>query len=142
MVGYTSGISLNTEQMADIAKEHADDLVGEEDQNVRIRSEEFEELLAVLLYGIGNVSTPSIAPLGVRLFHEVKHDPVRLRLLMVIGDMLSQRLHALAWPGEPYAGPPPATGSLSFTDAVQRMTVLGIHMANPNVVSFGQDKIC
>ena len=123
MVGYKSGISLNTEQMADIAKQHADELVGDEDQSVRVRSEEFEELLASLLYGVVNVTTPSIAPLGIALFHQVKQDPVRLRSFMVVVDILSQRLHAVARPGEPYAGPSPITGGLSFADAVQRMTV-------------------
>jgi hypothetical protein len=53
MVGYKSGISLNTEQMADIAVQHADELVGEQDDAIRVRSEEFEELLATLLHGVG-----------------------------------------------------------------------------------------
>ncbi len=133
MVGYKSGVSLNTEQMVDIAVQHADQLVGEQDDAIRVRSEEFETLLATLLHGVGNITSASIAPLGGTLFHEVKEDPARLYVFMQLADMFSERLHALARPGEPYVGPPTLTKSVSFYDAVGRLTTLGQHLANPAV---------
>src|SRR5580704_2447457 len=138
MVGYKSGISLNTEQMADIAVEHADELIGEQDEAIRIRSEDFEELLATLLNGVGNIASPSIAPLGGTLFHELKGNRSSLYVYMQVAEMLSERLHALAQPSDAYSAPPPLTDSSTLWDASQRMMALGRHLSNPAVLSLNR----
>ncbi|ELK46163.1 restriction endonuclease, partial [Halobacillus sp. BAB-2008] len=73
VVGYKSGLGLTKEEFDDIIpKEYHNYWHGENNGMLRIRSEEFEEIIAHSLYEVGNIQTPSIAPSSIRLFHKYK----------------------------------------------------------------------
>lgn len=54
---------------------------------IRIRPEEFESIIATILYRIGNIPSPSIAPPGAALFHKYKGNPYSLDVFM---DVMSR----------------------------------------------------
>jgi hypothetical protein len=96
MVGYKAGIALDQPHIVDLSgKDLRTYLHGGMDEDVRIRSEEFEQLLAMLLYRVGNTTSPSIAPIGITLFHEVKDEPERLAVFLLLVDQMTERLNQL-----------------------------------------------
>jgi restriction system protein len=96
MVGYKSGVALDTSQIVDLSPEHYQDyFVGEMDNAVRVRSEEFEEIIAGLLHGLGNIDSPSIAPGRIKMFHRLKEKPEELKLYFLLVDAMSDRLASL-----------------------------------------------
>lgn len=64
IVGYKAGLALTQEQLASHADEEYQDLIlGDLDDTITLRSEEAEELVAQLLYGVG------YTPVRRRVFH-------------------------------------------------------------------------
>jgi restriction system protein len=55
IVGYKAGLALNEDQMAShVDEDYRDLILGDRDQIVTVRSEEAEEIVSQLLYGVGN----------------------------------------------------------------------------------------
>lgn len=83
IVGHKSGLALTRSELARFVPVHLRDLwLGADRILLRVRSEEFEELIAAALYGVGNIPTPSIAFPGIRLFHKYKNDPSKNPIFM------------------------------------------------------------
>lgn len=83
IVGYKSGLGLTREEFNDIIpKKYHSYWFGENSQIIRIRSEEFEEIIACSLYEVGNIESPSIAPVSTRLFHKYKNDKQLLNIFI------------------------------------------------------------
>jgi restriction system protein len=100
MVGYKSGVALDIPQIVDLSPEgYRDYFVGEMENAVRVRSEEFEEIIAGLLYGLGNIDSPSIAPASIKMYHRLKEKPEELKLYFSLLDAMSDRLAALIGEG-------------------------------------------
>ncbi|TDX44398.1 restriction endonuclease [Orenia marismortui] len=75
IIGYKSGIALRKEKLSEYVPTNYENIwYGDDKQIIRIRSEDFEDLITSILYGIGNISTKSSAPFGIKLFHKYKHD--------------------------------------------------------------------
>ncbi len=83
LVGHKSGLALTREELTDLVPDRYEDMWsgGSDDSMIRIRSEEFEEIIAEILFRLGNIPTRSIAPPGIRIFHKYKSDKV-LRPIM------------------------------------------------------------
>jgi restriction system protein len=80
IAGYKSVLALSLRRILRHASgESRDFLTGDRDAFLRIRSEEFEGLLAEVLYGVGNIPSPSLAPFAGRQYHRYKHDRKTLR---------------------------------------------------------------
>lgn len=74
-VGYKSGLTLTREDLIQHAGEDDRDLFeGSDDDEVPIRSEEFEELIAGFLYTVGNIRSPHILHPVVAIFKRFKRD--------------------------------------------------------------------
>src|SRR5437660_11921350 len=74
IAGYKSGLALSLLQiMRHASDESREFLTGDRDAFLRIRSEEFEGLLAEVLYGVGNIPSPSLARFAGRQYHRYKH---------------------------------------------------------------------
>jgi len=81
IAGYKCGLALSLRRLL----RHASDdsrgfLIGPLHAFLRIRSEEFEALLAEVLYGVGNIPSASLAPFAGRQYHRYKHDRKTLRV--------------------------------------------------------------
>jgi len=81
IVGRKSGLALNRERVCELTPPSIADIwSGPDESMVRVRSEEFEQLVADLLFRVGNIPSPSIAPMGIRLFHKYKNDPLQFEI--------------------------------------------------------------
>lgn len=88
-VGYKSGLAVGHSEVADLlAGEYSDYWLGDPDQVIRIRSEVYEDLVSEILYKLGNIPSPSNAPVLARLFHKYKADPALAKVcLSVLGKL-------------------------------------------------------
>lgn len=81
IIGYKSGLGLTKEELNDIIPNNLQRIwFGEDNQLLRIRSEEFEDLISHLLYKVGNIGTPSIISPTITLFKKYKEDPEKLEI--------------------------------------------------------------
>ncbi|KQN96945.1 restriction endonuclease [Paenibacillus sp. Leaf72] len=63
MIGYKAGLALTREEFDDIMPKDFRELwLGDDEDLLRIRSEEYDGLIAELLYKLGNISSPDILP--------------------------------------------------------------------------------
>lgn len=72
-IGYKSGIALTIEQAADLSPKQHKDLWHR--GWVRMRAEEYDELIVALLYAVGNIPVPTVMPGTIALHHKYKRDP-------------------------------------------------------------------
>ena len=93
MVGYKTGLALNRSQILRHLSRQDSPFGGRDSDGLRLRSEEFEDLLSRLLYAVGSVSSPISMPPGIAMMHRYKHDP---ELLQLSGDVASLFLEL--WP--------------------------------------------
>lgn len=93
IVGYKSGLALTREHLIRLTPAYyARIWDGPDERIVRIRSEEFEEIIANILYKTGNTSTPSTMPLGVAGYHKYKGDPKLLSIWMDVTSLFTEML--------------------------------------------------
>jgi len=97
IIGYKSGLALTREHLITLTPTYyADIWDGPDERVIRIRSEEFEEIIANILYQTGNTSTPSTMPLGVALYHKYKENPELLSIyenvMFLFNEMLRKSL--------------------------------------------------
>lgn len=100
IVGYKSGLGLTLGEYNDIIPAHFHPLwFGEDSSLLRIRSEEFEELISYLLYKVGNKKTPSTIPSSITLFKKYKDNPRLLEIYMDVSadfvEFLSKKTESL-----------------------------------------------
>jgi len=93
-VGQKAGVVLSEQEMARLLPEEmAQEIFPADDQLVRLRSEEYEELAVHLLYEVGNIPSPDTAPAQVRLFHQSKNRPAMVRMLINVWKLLISFAH-------------------------------------------------
>ncbi|MBG9444833.1 restriction endonuclease [Cytobacillus firmus] len=81
IIGYKSGLGLTREEFSDIIPNHFHNLwFGRDETLLRIRSEEFENLINYLLYKVGNIPSPSNVPSTIALYKKYKNDPDALNM--------------------------------------------------------------
>ncbi|AHN24416.1 hypothetical protein [Lysinibacillus varians] len=86
IIGYKSGLGLTKEEFEEIIPEKFQQVwIGNNQELLRIRSEEFENLISVLLYRVGNIESPSNVPSTIRLFKKYKNNP---RFLAIYNDLM------------------------------------------------------
>ncbi len=79
IVGFKAGLALNRMQILKRLKTQGVPFGGKDNAVLRIRSEEFEDMVSRLLYSVGNVKTPIAMPAGVAMFHKYEGDPELLK---------------------------------------------------------------
>jgi hypothetical protein len=90
-VGYKSGLTLTREDLIQHAAEDDRDLFeGSDDDEVPIRSEEFEELIAGFLYTVGNIRSPHILHPVVAIFKRFKRDREARDLVSPVLDLIPE----------------------------------------------------
>lgn len=80
VAGYKSGLALTTKQIIEHLPDHEEYLAGPEDQIIRIRSEEYEEIFVELLHKLGVIASPRPTLLGMGFRAHYKADPKKLGL--------------------------------------------------------------
>ena len=92
-IGYKAGLALSRQEIADYTLGMGIDdwWTGDDDQQLRVRSEEFEQAIEQLLYSVGNIPTPSVVRPDIALYHRYKEDPNSLATLQSVLKIL-QRL--------------------------------------------------
>ncbi len=127
IVGYKSGLALNRKRILSFASEyHRELIIGPPDAIVRIRSEEFEQLIADVLYRIGNLRSADYDPVGGRLFHKYKNNRILFTLFARVLKIFHRALNeALTRAGQTrfLQDPIEFTTALEF---VQELTALSM----------------
>lgn len=81
IVGHKSGLALTRDQLFQLVPPDFHSLWDGSDADImRIRSEDFEEMVVEILYRLGNIPNPSIKPFGITLYHKYRHNPATLDL--------------------------------------------------------------
>ena len=101
IVGTKSGLALNGQQLRDLLARDQDERFGEyldlcDEDWVRIRSENFEEIVEFLLYSVGRLEHDRNPMPVAGLYHRYKHDPSAVKLVHKISgaytDFLNEAL--------------------------------------------------
>ena len=79
-VGYKSGLALTRSEIETHLPDYSEDLVGDDDEILRVRSEEYEFMLTGLLYKLGNIPTPMPMFPTATLYHKYKHNKKKRKL--------------------------------------------------------------
>jgi restriction system protein len=110
IVGYKAGIALNRDDMIRLLGDGSD-VEGEDEQLLRIRSEEFEEMVAQLLHAVGNIPRPEIGFFSVTVYHRHKHDKKELAvweaLMKALPDFLRRGIEEAKTSGRGSIDPTP-----------------------------------
>ncbi len=93
LVGYRSGLALTRQEMVDHIPQFEDVLSGPDDHVLRVRSEEYEELVRWLLFKVGKIPTPHLISPTITLYHKYKSDRRKSKL---VSDVT--RLFLDGWP--------------------------------------------
>jgi len=80
LAGYKSGLALTRSQLAHHVPEFEEWLDGEDEEMIRIRAEDVEDLFGNLLYALGSANKPGISIPSIALYHKYKANPASLRL--------------------------------------------------------------
>lgn len=98
VAGCKAGIALNRDQIIQHVPAYADFMLGDDDQMIRIRAEEAEELFGDLLHALGNVHSPGITFPSDSLLRRYRNDPelgplgpIILQLFLDMFPTLEQR---------------------------------------------------
>jgi len=129
IIGYKSGLALPRERLIKLTPPYYVDIWdGPDEGPVRIRSEEFEEIIAYILYRTGNTYTPSTMPLGMTQYHKYKKNPETLRIyesvMLLFIDMLRKGLEDEEKTGNKIIDPTPF-----FKECRERHGIIGAKMA-------------
>ncbi|MEI2400504.1 MULTISPECIES: restriction endonuclease [Paenibacillus] len=97
IIGYKSGLALTLSEFSEIIPKRFIALwEGSRNESIRFRAEEYEELIAHLLYELGNTRTPDFLPHTSLSVHYLRKEPEKLELYMEISkawtDFLTQFL--------------------------------------------------
>jgi restriction endonuclease len=74
LVGYKSGLALTREEIATHLPQLGEFVTGPDDQAIRVRSEEYEQLVRWLLYKVGRIPTPHLISPTITLYHKYKKE--------------------------------------------------------------------
>jgi restriction system protein len=87
IVGHKSGLALTREQVGSmLADSYASVWNGPDEAMLRIRPEEYEEIVAIVLHGAGNIPDPYAVPFGIRLHRKYMPTP---ELFQIFCDVLA-----------------------------------------------------
>ena len=105
VTGYKSGLALNRREIFKHLHDKSEDLIGPDDAVVRVRAEEYDELVRILLYRVGNIPTPDLIFPGIRLYHRYKSDPLALALYEKVHQLFLEVFPQCATVAEAQGGP-------------------------------------
>jgi len=143
IVGYKSGLVLTKEELVEPLRtsgyfEKILDPAGP--GGGRIRSEEYENAVVLLLYKLGRTSSPDNNLFIAEMYHKYKGDPVTLDLYMEMGHLynssMKQAMHeAMARPTQGRSIDPTAF----MTEAMRRHGRPGLDMAMEMITGVNRD---
>lgn len=101
VIGYKSGLGLTLDEYNQIIPAQFHSFWFGDDQGIlRIRSEEYEELISYLLYKVGNLKTPSTMPFSIVMYKKYRDSPKLFKIYMDLSTsfikFLSQESQKLA----------------------------------------------
>lgn len=75
ITGYKSGLALTRREITSHLPEFGEWVSGADEDLLRVRSEEFEEIVRWLLYRLGTIPTPHVLFPGIAQYHKYRSDP-------------------------------------------------------------------
>lgn len=93
LIGYKSGIALTQNDLCELVsdEEKYESVLKQPDEAViRIRSEELESLVGLLLYRVGHIESPEVGFSFVRLIHKYKHNEEELAAYMTAMELFTE----------------------------------------------------
>lgn len=95
-VGYKAGLTLTREAAAGLVGLDFSGLwTGADDATMRVRGEEFEALIAELLYKVGAIASASLMPPTIKLFHKFKNDPDLAPISIAVSEKVTPTLKGM-----------------------------------------------
>jgi len=91
-VGYKSGLALSSNEMLERLPEFSDVWDGDDQDGLRIRSENFEEMVANLLYSVGSILSLNPLTPGLKLHKKYGSNPQHIGLVEEIVALFSEVL--------------------------------------------------
>ncbi len=91
IVGYKAGLALNREEVLQHLPDHEELLAGDDEAIVTLRAEDFEDMVSMLLYQVGNIPTSRPLFPGLRLFHKYKDDVIKSAIVGYVIDLFTKR---------------------------------------------------
>lgn len=96
-VGHKSGLALSREEMREHLSTHHDVLDGRDEDTLGLRAEVFGEMVAKLLYQIGNIPSPDLMIPGLALYEKYRSDPENLEILEQIVELYAEVSPDIQW---------------------------------------------
>jgi restriction system protein len=78
--GYRSGLALSREELTTHLDGEHDWVLGDDDDVMRVRSEEYADALRAVLYRLGTIPRRDVIFPGIAMFHKYRGDPAKLAL--------------------------------------------------------------
>jgi restriction system protein len=111
IVGYKAGLALSSSDIASHLGDYgAEYMEGEPDDVLRVRSDEFEDMIARLLYAVGNTEVPHRVFPAVDLYHRFKTAPQGVEKVTQFLEIATELLNAQSG----------ATGQVDLTPVLER----------------------
>ena len=90
-VGYKAGLALTRERIAELIDKDQDRLVvGDDNDMLRVRSEEYADYLCKLLYAVGNISSPDSMPSIFGLYRKFEQKKRLLPVYIAVQEQFNR----------------------------------------------------
>lgn len=134
IVGYKSGLVLSHEEIRAHLPENEEILNGDDEEILRFRSEEFEEIVRLLLYKIGNIPSPRRDFPGIAIYHKYKDDPQKDKIREYVKNSFIEYIRIAARDSPETSSPINCTQFV--LSAGEKFGPLGMKIAQEYVNSF------
>ena len=95
IVGFKAGLALTRDELGEqMSAEYQSLWQGDDEEVVTVRAEEYEELIAEVLHGVGNIPSPRPVPPTIALFHKYKHEPDTIKVLLEVAHGWTEDMRA------------------------------------------------
>ncbi|SER10542.1 restriction endonuclease [Sphingobium sp. YR768] len=143
VIGYKSGLVVAEGELVELLRASGyfeKILASDGSGGGRIRSEEYENAVVLLLYKLGRTSSPNNIFFLAEMYHKYKGDPAMLDLYMEIGKLYNSSIkiamrEAMARPSQGRSIDPTAF----MTEATRRYGRLGLDMAIEMITGVSRD---
>lgn len=91
-VGYKAGLALTRERLASLLDPNIEDglVIGDDNDMLRVRAEEYDEYLCKLLYEVGNIRSPDSMPSIFGLYRKFEKDKRLFPIYLAVQDLFNR----------------------------------------------------
>jgi len=94
--GYKSGLVVTRAELIEHLPDYSELLEGPDDERLRLRAKEYEEVTSSILYKLGQVPEARVLCPPITMYHRYKYDPTKQELAMAVVSLLHEMFPTLA----------------------------------------------